>query len=78
MESTVAMCDFQMLWIAEVSGAMRNTAEVILKPERFSSEVSGAKGVGRGHFVYQDVVWASGAIEVLRREKSPTRVCPIV
>ena len=51
-------------------------AEVILKPERFS-EVSGAKGMGRGHRVYQDVGRASGAIQVLRREKSPMRVCSI-
>ena len=56
MESTVAMCDFQMLWIAEVSGA---------------------KEMGRGHHVYQDVGGASGAIKVLKREKSPTRVCSI-
>ncbi len=27
---------FKRLWIAEVSGALRNVAEVILKPERFS------------------------------------------
>ena len=35
------------------------------------------KEICRGHLVFQDVVWASGAMEVLRRDKSPKRVCSI-
>ncbi len=55
------MCDFRMLWIAEVSGAMRNAAEVILKPERFS-EVSGAK-----------IIWAEVTVFI---KMSVERVVP--